>query len=161
MKRNRTLQKMLEDYRPDLGDSNEYMEQLQRRLETVEAVKQLYETERRRTRSLCLGRSDRRDSGSLFPAAPHPHCQPRCPTRLEDVWLDAGTLRLTGSHPYCRHPGCMRRCSSNTDLWHSQERLFNMSMDMCRCMNMLVALAQQSVTFFYTGCKKSCFIASI
>lgn len=51
MKRNRTLQKMLEDYRPDLGNSNEYMEQLQRRLETVEAVKQLYETERRRTRS--------------------------------------------------------------------------------------------------------------
>ena len=42
---------MLEDYRPDLGDSNEYMEQLQRRLEAVEAVKQLYETERRRTRS--------------------------------------------------------------------------------------------------------------
>ena len=42
---------MLEDYRPDLGDGNEYMEQLQRRLETVEAVKQLYETERRRTRS--------------------------------------------------------------------------------------------------------------
>ena len=51
MKRNRTLQKMLEDYRPDLGDGNEYMEQLQRRLEAVEAVKQLYETERRRTRS--------------------------------------------------------------------------------------------------------------
>ena len=51
MKRNRTLQKMLEDYRPDLGDSNEYMEQLQRRLEAVEAVKQLYETERRRTHS--------------------------------------------------------------------------------------------------------------
>ena len=42
---------MLEDYRPDLGDGNEYMEQLQRRLETVEAVKQLYETERRRTRN--------------------------------------------------------------------------------------------------------------
>ena len=42
---------MLEDYRPELGDSNEYMEQLQRRLETVEAVKQLYEAERRRTRS--------------------------------------------------------------------------------------------------------------
>ena len=42
---------MLEDYRPDLGDGNEYMEQLQRRLETVEAVKQLYETEQRRTRS--------------------------------------------------------------------------------------------------------------
>lgn len=50
MKRNRTLQKMLEDYRPDLGDGNEYMAQLQRRLEAVEAVKQLYETERRRTR---------------------------------------------------------------------------------------------------------------
>jgi biotin-(acetyl-CoA carboxylase) ligase len=27
MKRNRTLQKMLEDYRPDLGDGNEYMAQ--------------------------------------------------------------------------------------------------------------------------------------
>lgn len=51
MKRNRTLQKMLEDYRPDLGDGNEYMEHLKRRLEAVEAVKQLYETERRRTRS--------------------------------------------------------------------------------------------------------------
>ena len=42
---------MLEDYRPDLGDGNEYMAQLQRRLEAVETVKQLYETERRRTRS--------------------------------------------------------------------------------------------------------------
>lgn len=42
---------MLEDYRPDLGDGNEYMAQLQRKLEAVEAVKQLYETERRRTRS--------------------------------------------------------------------------------------------------------------
>ena len=41
---------MLEDYRPDLGDGNEYMAPLQRRLEAVEAVKQLYETERRRTR---------------------------------------------------------------------------------------------------------------
>lgn len=51
MKRNRTLQKMLEDYRPDMGDGNEYMEQLQRRLEAVETVKQLYETERRRTRN--------------------------------------------------------------------------------------------------------------
>ena len=42
---------MLEDYRPDMGDGNEYMEQLQRRLEAVETVKQLYETERRRTRN--------------------------------------------------------------------------------------------------------------
>ena len=51
MKRNRTLQKMLENYSPDLGDCNEYMEKLQRRLEAVEAVKQLYETERRRSRN--------------------------------------------------------------------------------------------------------------
>ncbi len=51
MKRNRTLQKMLENYSPDLGDGNEYMEKLQRRLEAVEAVKQLYETERRRSRN--------------------------------------------------------------------------------------------------------------
>ena len=51
MKRNRTLQKMLENYNPDLGDGNEYMEKLQRRLEAVEAVKQLYETERRRSRN--------------------------------------------------------------------------------------------------------------
>ena len=42
---------MLDDYRPDLGDGNEYMAQLQRKLEAVEAVKQLYETERRRNRS--------------------------------------------------------------------------------------------------------------
>ena len=51
MKRNRTLQKMLENYSPDLGDGNEYMEKLQRRLEAVEVVKQLYETERRRSRN--------------------------------------------------------------------------------------------------------------
>ncbi len=42
---------MLENYSPDLGDGNEYMEKLQRRLEAVEAVKQLYETERRRSRN--------------------------------------------------------------------------------------------------------------
>ena len=51
MKKNRKLQEMLADYYPDLGDSDEYMANLQRKLETVEAVKQLYETERRRTRS--------------------------------------------------------------------------------------------------------------
>ena len=51
MKKNRKLQEILSDYRPELGDSDEYMANLQRKLEAVEAAKQLYETERRRNRS--------------------------------------------------------------------------------------------------------------
>lgn len=42
---------MLADYHPDLGNSDEYMTELQRKLEAVEAAKQLYDTERRRNRS--------------------------------------------------------------------------------------------------------------
>ena len=51
MKRNETLAQMLADYRPDLGDSDHYMEQLSQRLAAVEAVKALYEREHRRHRS--------------------------------------------------------------------------------------------------------------
>ena len=51
MKRNDTFTQMLADYRPDLGDVEEYMTQLNNRLEAIEAAKQYYETERRRNRS--------------------------------------------------------------------------------------------------------------
>ena len=42
---------MLADYRPDLGDGDEYMTRLSKRLEAINAPKQYYETERRRNRS--------------------------------------------------------------------------------------------------------------
>ena len=51
MKRNDTFTQMLADYHPDLGDSEKYMTQLNKRLEAIEAAKHYYETERRRNRS--------------------------------------------------------------------------------------------------------------
>ncbi len=51
MKRNNTFTQMLADYHPDLGDGEEYMSRLSKRLEAINAAKQYYETERRRNRS--------------------------------------------------------------------------------------------------------------
>ncbi len=51
MKRNDTFTQMLADYRPDLGNGEEYMTQLNKRLEAIEAAKHYYETEHRRNRS--------------------------------------------------------------------------------------------------------------
>ena len=51
MKRNNTFTQMLADYHPDLGDGEEYMTRLSNRLQTIDAAKQYYETERRRNRS--------------------------------------------------------------------------------------------------------------
>ena len=51
MKRNIIFTQMLADYRPDLGDGDEYMTRLSKRLEAIDAAKQYYETERRRNRS--------------------------------------------------------------------------------------------------------------
>ena len=42
---------MLAEYRPNLGNGEEYMTQLSNRLEAIEAAKHYYETERRRNRS--------------------------------------------------------------------------------------------------------------
>ena len=42
---------MLAEYRPNLGNGEEYMSRLSNRLETIESAKQYYETERRRDRS--------------------------------------------------------------------------------------------------------------
>lgn len=42
---------MLADYRPDLGNGEEYMTRLSNRLKAIEAAKHYYETERRRNRS--------------------------------------------------------------------------------------------------------------
>ena len=50
MKRNDTFHKMLAEYSPALGDSNQYMRQLTDRLEQIETVKRHYEAERRRWR---------------------------------------------------------------------------------------------------------------
>lgn len=54
MKRNETFAQLLANYRPNLGDSKQYMEQLSQRLTAVEAVKALYEREHRRHRSRLL-----------------------------------------------------------------------------------------------------------
>ena len=51
MKRNETLKAMLSEFRPDLGNGNEYICNLQQRLETIETVKRMYEEERRRMRN--------------------------------------------------------------------------------------------------------------
>lgn len=51
MKRNETFAQLLANYRPNLGDSKQYMEQLSQRLTAVEAAKELYEREHRRHRS--------------------------------------------------------------------------------------------------------------
>ncbi|MCR4828762.1 MAG: hypothetical protein K5864_04790 [Bacteroidales bacterium] len=50
MKRNETFKAMLADYRPNLGDGDEYLSNLQRRLDAVEVVKQVYEGQRRQMR---------------------------------------------------------------------------------------------------------------
>ena len=42
---------MLAEYRPNLGNGEEYMSRLSKRLEAIEAAKHYYETERRRNRS--------------------------------------------------------------------------------------------------------------
>lgn len=48
MKQNETFKAMLADYRPDLGNGDEYITNLQRRLDAIEAVKRMYAEERRR-----------------------------------------------------------------------------------------------------------------
>lgn len=51
MKRNDTFHRMLQDYHPDLGNNNQYIKQLSDKLEQIETVKQIYDTERRTWRS--------------------------------------------------------------------------------------------------------------
>lgn len=51
MKQNETFKAMLADYQPNLGDSDKYISNLQRRLDAIETVKQMYETERRKMRN--------------------------------------------------------------------------------------------------------------
>lgn len=51
MKQNETLKAMLANYQPNLGDSDKYISNLQRRLDAIETVKQMYETERRKIRN--------------------------------------------------------------------------------------------------------------
>ena len=51
MKRNNKFTQMLAEYRPNLGNGEEYMTQLSNRLEAIEAAKHYYETERQRNRS--------------------------------------------------------------------------------------------------------------
>lgn len=51
MKQNETFKAMLADYRPDLGDNDEYINNLQRRLDAIETVKRMYKEERRRIRN--------------------------------------------------------------------------------------------------------------
>ena len=51
MKRNNKFTQMLAEYRPNLGNGEEYMSRLSNRLETIESAKHYYETERRRDRS--------------------------------------------------------------------------------------------------------------
>ena len=45
MKQNDTFKDMLANYQPDLGDSDEYMSSLQRKLEAIESVKSMYQEE--------------------------------------------------------------------------------------------------------------------
>lgn len=51
MKQNETLKAMLADYRPDLGDGDEYMKRLEAKLDAADTVRRLFEKERRRYRS--------------------------------------------------------------------------------------------------------------
>lgn len=51
MKQNQTLKSMLAAYRPDLGRSDQYLADLDRRLQAIEPVKRMYESERRQMRS--------------------------------------------------------------------------------------------------------------
>lgn len=51
MKQNETLKQMLADFHPDLGNGDTYMQQLEQKLDTIDSVKQMYATERRRNRS--------------------------------------------------------------------------------------------------------------
>lgn len=51
MKQNETFKNLIERYRPELGDSEEYMDNLQRKLAAVEVVRKMYETENRRMRN--------------------------------------------------------------------------------------------------------------
>lgn len=51
MKRNDTFCQMLQDYHPDFGNNDQYIKQLSDKLEQIETVKQIYDTERRTWRS--------------------------------------------------------------------------------------------------------------
>ena len=51
MKQNETFKTLMDDYSPELGDSEEYMDNLQRKLAAVEVVRKMYETENRRMRN--------------------------------------------------------------------------------------------------------------
>lgn len=51
MKQNETFKNLIERNRPELGDSEEYMDNLQRKLAAVEVVRKMYETENRRMRN--------------------------------------------------------------------------------------------------------------
>ena len=54
MQRNDTFKEMLSDFRPDLGDSEEYMKRLASRLEATSTAKSLIGAERRRSRNLLV-----------------------------------------------------------------------------------------------------------
>lgn len=45
-----SLEKIFADFKPDLGDSTRYMEELDRKLEAVEHLKECYRIQRRKTR---------------------------------------------------------------------------------------------------------------
>lgn len=45
MKKNETFEAMLANYQPNLGDSGEYMGNLQRKLDAIESVKSMYREE--------------------------------------------------------------------------------------------------------------------
>lgn len=51
MKQNETLKAMLADYRPDLGDGDDYMRRLEAKLDAADTVRRMFEKERRRYRS--------------------------------------------------------------------------------------------------------------
>lgn len=51
MKQNETLKDMLANYRPDMGDSEEYMQRLEAKLDAADTVRRLFEKERQRNRS--------------------------------------------------------------------------------------------------------------
>ena len=51
MKQNETLKAMLAGYQPDLDDADQYIGNINRRLDSIEPVKRMYERDRRLLRS--------------------------------------------------------------------------------------------------------------
>ncbi len=54
MEKDNTLEELFRDYRPELADSNLFMERLQRKMEAVEYIRQVQEQQTRRYRSAIL-----------------------------------------------------------------------------------------------------------